>query len=932
MFVGRRDELAAFRLALSESGRPWCLEVAGEPGMGRTALLAEFVTAARRAGAMVLAGRATGNERTVPLDMFNNALGELPAQPIPLGPLAGVTGSDWSLLRSAFPALDGPGSSPPGAADRRHLHRAVQLLLGGLAAGRRLLIALDDVHRAGSQSAELLEYLLEHPPGPRVMMVLTYRPRQLGPQVAAALTARGARWTGDRIELGPLDAAEAGRLLGPEVTGSRLERIYQESGGNPLYLQALSHDTGVRWPQPSYGPTTVPGLPWAIRMTLQAELDTLGEIPQLVARAAAVTGQDVQPALTATAAGLPLRAALDGLDVLKEHDIIRPSWPGARFSFRHPVVRQAVYETSGAGWLVGAHLRVARELEKSGRPATERAWHVERYAEPGDEDAIDLLTSAAEAIHEQAPATAATWLETALALLPEGQRQRRLLMLERLAQLLGNSGEHSHSMDKLAEILAFLPRGAGRTTAARMYALLARRLGRASEARIMLQRELDVVDPNNPETAALLIELAHACFTETWDGGGLRHAETAHALASRGNQRAQTAYAAATIALALILSGKVSAGRQRLDEAVGIVTSLPDSALLGQLELFVTICWACVMTERYQTGVVHLYRGLSLARSSGQDHLLPPLLVLLSYTSVVLGNPKEARVYAEEAAEAALESGTPAYFLIATTAQSLGPGNPADPVAALETAMKQAKDPPDLMACQALFDLACSAVRGKCSAADVERLLRIGGGETLPRVTITRRARGHEALTRGRLQTNEPGLARRHARYAADVAARLPLDSPKGYAELALAQVKATEDPAAAARHAETALGYFERVGVITTAARARQLAAEIRESADRTPPEASRPAPDGPVRHPAGDTSLDVHTLLARLSPREREVALFVADAHSNRQIARMLGIAERTVEAHVTHILRKLKLRSRAAITKAVAASSAQSAVLDI
>jgi len=55
---------------------------------------------------------------------------------------------------------------------------------------------------------------------------------------------------------------------------------------------------------------------------------------------------------------------------------------------------------------------------------------------------------------------------------------------------------------------------------------------------------------------------------------------------------------------------------------------------------------------------------------------------------------------------------------------------------------------------------------------------------------------------------------------------------------------------------------------------------------------------------------------LESRVSPREREVARLIADGLSNRAIADDLGLSERTVEAHVEHILKKLGFRSRARV----------------
>jgi non-specific serine/threonine protein kinase len=64
--------------------------------------------------------------------------------------------------------------------------------------------------------------------------------------------------------------------------------------------------------------------------------------------------------------------------------------------------------------------------------------------------------------------------------------------------------------------------------------------------------------------------------------------------------------------------------------------------------------------------------------------------------------------------------------------------------------------------------------------------------------------------------------------------------------------------------------------------------------------------------------STVDEHSspLAWPLSPREREVAMLIARGHSNREIAEKLVIGERTAEAHVTHVLTKLGLRSRAQV----------------
>ncbi|MGW2473252.1 LuxR C-terminal-related transcriptional regulator [Streptomyces sp. NPDC001665] len=58
---------------------------------------------------------------------------------------------------------------------------------------------------------------------------------------------------------------------------------------------------------------------------------------------------------------------------------------------------------------------------------------------------------------------------------------------------------------------------------------------------------------------------------------------------------------------------------------------------------------------------------------------------------------------------------------------------------------------------------------------------------------------------------------------------------------------------------------------------------------------------------------AMERSTALRVLTPRELEVFSVLSDGEGNRELARRLGIAERTVKAHLTSITRKLGLRSR-------------------
>ena len=168
--VGRTRELAAIDRALDalSTNAGSVLAVAGEPGIGKTALLEELCDRADARELLVLSGRAAEFEGGVPFAAFVDALDDYLGSLNPrlferldrgtIGELAAVFGSMAEL-----------GEDPaPGLPDERYRsHRAVGALLELLANRRPLVLALDDVQWADDASIELLSHLLRRRPAGR---------------------------------------------------------------------------------------------------------------------------------------------------------------------------------------------------------------------------------------------------------------------------------------------------------------------------------------------------------------------------------------------------------------------------------------------------------------------------------------------------------------------------------------------------------------------------------------------------------------------------------------------------------------------------------------------------------------------------------------------------------------------------------------------
>src|SRR5689334_5882170 len=201
--VGRRAELATVEGALDllVQGQGGTLVITGEPGIGKTRMLADLVDAARARGCPVLDGRATEFERDEPYAVFRDL-------------------TDGHLR----------------AADRLTAHVAVGELLARRAP---VVVALDDMHWADPSSIDLFGYLVRQPPTGPVLIAAALRPARCPSRLVLALDAARRRDRFTELALAPLTRAESAELLGG-ADEPTVDMLHAESGGNPFYLHVLA--------------------------------------------------------------------------------------------------------------------------------------------------------------------------------------------------------------------------------------------------------------------------------------------------------------------------------------------------------------------------------------------------------------------------------------------------------------------------------------------------------------------------------------------------------------------------------------------------------------------------------------------------------------------------------------------------------------------
>jgi predicted ATPase len=461
--VGRADELGSLERLLDEldEGHPGALELAGEPGIGKTRLLKELAARAEAREHLVLSGAASEIERGLPFSVFLDALEEYVAGLEPER-LAALDEEVLAELAHVFPSLsalaDGRGVALE--QERYRSHRAVRELLVRLAAPIPLVLVLDDVHWADSASVELLGALLRRPPAAAVLMVFAVRPRQMPDRLSAALERAYREGVLNRIELGALSQVEARAFLGEAVDAIQAAALYEGSGGNPFYLQQLARALEL-----TDGAATAVGelssaieVPSAVAAALTEELALVSRPARLVLQGAAVAGDRFEPELAAVAAGASEDSTMEAIDELLQLDLIRQTDVPRRFRFRHPLVRRAVYETTPGGWRLGAHERCAEALAGRGAAVAARAHHVERSAREGDLDAVAVLRGAGEATARLAPESAARWFGGALRLLPQtAPAEDRVELLLARARALAAAGHFADGHEALLEAIAIVP-------------------------------------------------------------------------------------------------------------------------------------------------------------------------------------------------------------------------------------------------------------------------------------------------------------------------------------------------------------------------------------------------------------------------------------------------------------------------------------------
>ena len=473
--MGRDDERVTLidQLERTLTGTPGAVFLEGEPGVGKTQLLAQTVEDARWRGFTVLWGSCSGPD--VPYAALRHAvLPEL--DPVRVAQLRALVAPVW--LREAsrlLPALrtdddriadPGAETSDLGASDaaERMRHALIEILVG-LASMDPVVVVIEDLHRADQETLAVLRTLARHPDPGRLLVLLSYRDvdARQDELVWPALRDLDRDARPVRVSLEPLSPFETGGLL-REVLGAAqlpatfVESVHRECGGNPLYVLELLRslrDTGALHADTDHLDTVEVPVTAGLRTLISSRLELLGRDAQTVAEFAAVLGTSFR--LPAVEAGVDLvpRRLSAAIGELARRNLLQPEGDAWRFS--HAATRKVLLDGLSEGDARDLHGAAARAIQAT-RPGEVEALATHLLAAGEPRRALPHMREAADrALDLHAYATAAHHLDAALGvvdqvLLPVEDQVDLLLQAESVMDVLGRREEQETLLDRLEEL------------------------------------------------------------------------------------------------------------------------------------------------------------------------------------------------------------------------------------------------------------------------------------------------------------------------------------------------------------------------------------------------------------------------------------------------------------------------------------------------
>ena len=455
--VGREPALRAVAAGWDavEARTPRLVALSGEPGIGKTRLVAEVATRVAAAGGAVLYGRCD-EEPLASYQPFTEALergvedGTLAAAALP-----DVHTGELARMLPRFAAAHAKAPTDPDADPelaRYRMFEAVRAALEAVTAERPTLLALDDMQWADGGGLALLTHLAGRLRDERLLVLMTFRDSELhvgGSHSLPRLLAQLRRQRPvDHVVIEPLEPAAIARLLPGDAAASLVDSIHRRTGGNALFvvetLRELASENGDG---DGGGP-----VPAAVAEIVDQRVARLGESVLSVLRAAATAGLEFELRDLRTVCDLDEDELIGALDSAIEARLIREeAGLAGRFQFAHALVADAIYDGMSGTRRARMHCRLGDALAAHGAPASAVAHHLLAGTPVADPERTTQWAerAAADALRALAYDDAAALIRRALPHVPD--IARRAHMLVALGDALDRAGQRDQAREAFGQ-------------------------------------------------------------------------------------------------------------------------------------------------------------------------------------------------------------------------------------------------------------------------------------------------------------------------------------------------------------------------------------------------------------------------------------------------------------------------------------------------
>jgi len=978
VLIGRQVEVASLHALINQArkGHGQMVLLSGEAGIGKSRLAAEVKTQAQAHGFLVLQGNCFPTDRSTPyaplLDLFGSSQTKELRFPSTanLEPLA----RELALLHPGLvPLSSGEAQVRPlePEQEKRRLFVALTQFFTGLATKQPVLLTFEDLHWSDETSLEFLHTLarrcVHHP----LLLVLTYRNDEMHPGLSNWLVQLDRERLAQEFVLTALSRSEVDAMLRAifdlqrPLPAETLDAIYELTEGNPFFIEEIlkslitagaidsAHEIWEGQPL-----NTLP-IPRSVQGAVQQRLDHVSDAARQVVLLAAVAGRrfdfGLLQQITQSDEGELLRLMKE---LIAAQLVVEES--EEQFAFRHALTREAIYRQLLLRERKALHRTIAEAIEQIFSATldahlTELAYHFYEagvwekalsYAQRAGERAqalyvprvaIEQFTRALKATHHVAAAPLARLYRLrGQAYETLGEFDHARSDYERAFQAAHDAHDGQMQWQAVMD-LGFLWTG-------RDY----ERAGSFFREAVRLAQQLE--DPTLH--AHSLNRLGNWLVNTGQVAEGLEVHQHALDVFQRQHDRAGMAETFARLSMALSWTGNIVEGAQQRRRAIALfrllgdkkslISTLPSAGLItcpalaetvfvvvreveqcerdaieaAELarqidwpagEAYAELCRGVLLASFGQFGrsLAHVHKGLQLAMEIDHQQWtvgaychFGRIYVLMHESALALRDLDTALPLAEKLGSAWWMGYLRAYQALAYLLE----GKLKQAEAALTSVMPRDQEPRTLTERRLTWvwgELALAQGEPHLALQIAERLIASAPGELhtqpIPRL-LKLKGEALVALKRPSEAVEALEGAKRGALERCETPLLWQIHRSLGRVYQSLKHEQEARDALVAAREAIESLAQ-----TIDDA----ELREHFRQTALASLPKAKPISPRRAVAAQFGG-----------LTAREREVATLIARGKTNREIADLLVISERTAEGHVNNILGKLGFTSRAQI----------------